>query len=172
MYAALHQVSLTSDGLFARGAITFGLFYADSEFVHGPALNEAYLLESRQAVYPRVILDDMAMQALHEGGSRDDVGFGDDPRLIVGDDGRPFVDYLRYMEYMTGEVDEVPDGLRRHRDQLRDALVTESQPREREKLLWLAAYHDHHVGHALDGQLRVDAGPPWRFRMADPDLAP
>src|SRR3954463_12012906 len=50
------QLVLGRQGMFARVAITFGLFYADPEFVHGPALNATYALESGAANYLRVIL--------------------------------------------------------------------------------------------------------------------
>jgi hypothetical protein len=172
MYAALHQLSLALNGLFARGAITFGPFYADADFVHGPALNEAHRLESKVAAYPRVILDDVAMQALREGPGRDEEFGTPDTRLMVCDDDWPFVDYLRYLEYVTLRRDDEVGGQRRHRERLRDALTAATEPQHRDKLLWLAAYHDHHVGRSGNGALLEGGGPPWRFRFADPDLAP
>lgn len=43
------------DGFLTRGAIVIGDLYHDEKIVFGPALNEAYRLESKVAIYPRVI---------------------------------------------------------------------------------------------------------------------
>lgn len=45
-------------GLFLRGGITLGKLYHNERIVFGPAMNEAYLLESGFAVYPRIIISD------------------------------------------------------------------------------------------------------------------
>ncbi|MDP2077073.1 MAG: hypothetical protein Q8J85_03435 [Sulfuricurvum sp.] len=47
-------------GMFIRGGITRGKIYHDNNMVFGPALNEAYKLESMKdkAIYPRIIIDE------------------------------------------------------------------------------------------------------------------
>jgi hypothetical protein len=138
MYAAFHQLVLAQAGLFARGAITFGPFYADEEFVNGPALNEAYKLESQAANYPRVIFSPSAMRALEETKDRDSL----DPHIRVGDDGVPFVDYLEYILYTTPD-EGVGDDFTRHRDQIRERLARhQGDVRVEQKYAWLASYHD------------------------------
>ena len=44
------------DGFLVRGAITIGDLYHDEHVVFGPALNQAYNLESKVSIYPRVII--------------------------------------------------------------------------------------------------------------------
>lgn len=44
-------------GFFFRGGVTIGDLFHDGHIVFGPALNQAYDLESKKAVYPRAILD-------------------------------------------------------------------------------------------------------------------
>lgn len=51
------QLGLAMEGFFLRGAVTIGLLFHDDEIVFGPALNRAYQLESKTAIYPRVLLD-------------------------------------------------------------------------------------------------------------------
>lgn len=46
---------LLEQGIFTRGAITKGLIFDDFQVVFGPAIVEAYILESEIAIYPRVI---------------------------------------------------------------------------------------------------------------------
>lgn len=48
---------LLSQKILCRGAIAFGKFIHTDKFLFGPALIEAYILESKAAMYPRVILD-------------------------------------------------------------------------------------------------------------------
>jgi len=47
---------LITRGILCRGAITYGKLIHTDEFLFGPALAEAYILESKAALYPRVIL--------------------------------------------------------------------------------------------------------------------
>lgn len=164
MYAAFHQLVLGQAGLFARGAITFGLFYADEEFVNGPALNEAYTLESQAANYPRVILAPAAMHALIEAEDRE----GLDPQICAGDDGVPFVDYLRYITYTTPDQG-IGDELERHRDQIREHLDRYAgNVRIEQKYSWLASYHDARA----PSDLRVRPGEQAAdFRILDPPRA-
>lgn len=50
---------LLRHGFFVRGAITQNLMYHTGQIAIGPALVRAYELESKVAIYPRVILDRM-----------------------------------------------------------------------------------------------------------------
>jgi hypothetical protein len=51
-------------GFWVRGSVTIGLLHHDTDVVFGPALNRAYLLESQQAKFPRIILDPEAPELL------------------------------------------------------------------------------------------------------------
>ena len=53
---ALEQSLLSQYGLLLRGGIAVGKPYQDNEVVYGPGLVKAYALESKYAVYPRVIM--------------------------------------------------------------------------------------------------------------------
>src|ERR1700722_5314673 len=63
---AAHLTALALHGYPARGAIAYGLFYADENLLYGPALNRAVALEKARAVYPRVVLDEAAARAARE----------------------------------------------------------------------------------------------------------
>src|SRR5690606_28453000 len=47
---------LVFQGILVRGAITYGKLIHTDKVLFGPALAEAYILESKAALYPRVIL--------------------------------------------------------------------------------------------------------------------
>lgn len=51
------QISLAQKGYLCRGGITRGRLIHTPTLLFGPAMVEAYTLESKAAVYPRVILD-------------------------------------------------------------------------------------------------------------------
>jgi len=48
---------MLSQGFLCRGAVSIGKFMHTDEYLFGPALVEAYLLESKAAQYPRITLD-------------------------------------------------------------------------------------------------------------------
>ena len=55
---AVMQLLTVSARFLLRGGITVGDIYHDDEAVFGPALNRAYELESKVAVYPRILVDE------------------------------------------------------------------------------------------------------------------
>ena len=56
-------MQLLSNGWLCRGAVSLGKLNHTDEYVFGPALIEAYLLESKAALYPRIILDRTVIDA-------------------------------------------------------------------------------------------------------------
>lgn len=44
-------------GYLLRGGLTYGDVYHDSDFIFGPAMNNAYDLESKSALYPRILIE-------------------------------------------------------------------------------------------------------------------
>lgn len=54
-------------GFWLRGAVTIGLLHHDEDIVFGPALNRAYELESRHAIFPRIILDPACAELFETG---------------------------------------------------------------------------------------------------------
>lgn len=51
-----------------RGGVTYGSIFHDQEFIFGPAMNCAYRLESKEAIYPRVIIDKSVLELRNEDG--------------------------------------------------------------------------------------------------------
>lgn len=62
---------LISRKILVRGAVSIGKFIHNDYYLFGPALVEAYTLESKAAMYPRVILDSSIIEASAKAKSRD-----------------------------------------------------------------------------------------------------
>lgn len=45
-------------GILFRGAVVIGDLYNDKIIIFGPAMLEAYELESKKAIYPRIIIEE------------------------------------------------------------------------------------------------------------------
>ena len=61
LQVALYNTSIlitkiASRGYLVRGGVSFGDAFVDDDGCFGPAVEEAYLLESKDAIYPRVLL--------------------------------------------------------------------------------------------------------------------
>lgn len=51
------QLELMAQGILVRGGITIGKLYHENGVIYGPAMNKAYEIESKDAIYPRVVVD-------------------------------------------------------------------------------------------------------------------
>lgn len=110
VYSALTSAASTFLAMLAgshvvRGGIDIGIGVEVSEGeIYGPALSRAYELESRIALYPRIILGDEIVKyiQIHRARSEDDVFSRMNKELAelcstlitIDDDGYPFLDYL------------------------------------------------------------------------------
>jgi hypothetical protein len=154
------QLELAMMGLFGRGGIAVGPFFADDTFLYGPALVDAYVTESKKAIYPRVLLHESAASfALAElerfGGGETEVHR---THLAIDRDGLPFVNYLASVYDEPGDVEAMLDN---HKIHIQSRLQQhQGDPHVHLKYEWLADYHDrfcranfpaHHRGDLLIG---------------------
>lgn len=159
--AAWLQLGLIEEGLFLRGALVLAPMHV-GEILFGPALVEAYELESERAVHPRVVLSERAAASQQiEGRARAGLAGA----LLQDDDGFAFVDYLTVLLEMAH--DDARPAIERHRDAVVKGLAEHrSKRRQWEKYRWVAEYHNAVVGEAFPGQdgLLVPAeDATWRF---------
>lgn len=54
--------NLTASGIFIRGGVTYGELYHKESVCFGPAMIKAYKLESEEAIYPRIVVDEVAIK--------------------------------------------------------------------------------------------------------------
>jgi len=86
---------------FLRGAIVFGDICHTRELIFGPAIIQAYKMERKLAVWPRVVVDPQLIGLLSEENRQ----YVFDIMLSKDVNELPFVDYLRYI-FLSKVVEE------------------------------------------------------------------
>jgi hypothetical protein len=146
------QVNLVAEGVLIRGGVTIGEAYERSPLLFGPAMNRGYLLESKTAVFPRIVVGEEMIEALkiyppvrlQQHSFADERGYLESMTRRSRHGGR-FLDYLAYAA-REGEPEEYVSLLGQHRDLiLRGAALPQSDTRTRTKYRWLTAYHNDAV---------------------------
>lgn len=151
--AAWLQLALIIGGIASRGGIDVGPFYADEEFLYGPALNRAYLLESLDAQWPRIVLGDAALARMKAESATGDMGTYR-AMLVRDEDERIFVNYLGDLPYTWEELDETLKPLQYHRELISAKLVAHKGDTKLEaKYTWMAAFHNWTVQERLTQDL-------------------
>lgn len=160
------QAKLAERGIFLRGGMTVDDIHMSARMVFGPGLVRAYELESSLAIYPRIVIDPGAIQALFENPAmrgHDDVE--DDLEYIdnlvrQGEDGFYFVDYLKACRSELNNPGEgFPLKLREHAAFITEAAAKFGQlTSAKQKYLWLARYHNAVVSETPDAgdDCRID----------------
>ena len=150
------SIECVNQGILIRGGMTIGPVHvglAGKGPIFGNAMVRAYEIEENEAVYPRIMIDEDAIEAyLTDNSLWQDGEFDADEaelarRLIrVSEDGSYFLDYLNAAG--PGEFDEGVVGqfafLQRHRDVIIEGL-TSADAKARRKLAWLANYHNRFI---------------------------
>lgn len=143
------------EGILIRGAVTIDRMHVGRDLegpVFGPGLVKAYQMEEREAVYPRIIIDEAVMERFpkdkalwKEGHSKAQethyVG-----NLVKSDEaGLAFVDYLRAIKTEAGDYGEYLQFLNRHAELTRQGLSAATRREVRRKYSWLRNYHNRQV---------------------------
>lgn len=141
------QLAFLQEGLIARGAVAVGPFYADAEFIHGPALERAVELEKHTAESPRVILDETASTIARRSLTGEYGGSMTAPwreQLLVDSEGIVFVDYLSTLtDYEVDDPEDWRPDLERHKALIERSLGEfTGNERVMAKYRWLAGYHN------------------------------
>lgn len=101
------QVALVRNEMLCRGAVVRGKLFHTSKILFGPAMNDVYILESRVANYPRVILEESIINtgalahAKHHGEEFERESI---LKLLSRDgDGLYYIDYLTKVPYQSSK---------------------------------------------------------------------
>jgi hypothetical protein len=136
------QFDLLTDGILVRGGLAIGELYWDDHEIFGPALIDAYDLENKMAVHPRIVLDAVVSDYLRKG-TAEFVSFN--YRRQESDD-TWFVDYLGFYSAMLApNMILNKTGFHKPFEVFRSHIVDnlakfQSTERVQAKHLWLANY--------------------------------
>lgn len=170
------QYRLAGCGVFLRGGVAIGEIFHKPPYVFGPAFNCAYELESRHAIYPRILVDRDVLEVhsktpiLRGGHHTREYDVRSVRELLAKDDrGMWFIDYLRVAGTEIYDCAEYLGYLAAHRDQIVNAQKThEHDARVRAKYQWLTVYHNR-VVEATAGDdrttLRIGRPASWSSRI-------
>ena len=141
------QYRLALQGWFVRGGLTMGKFFMDDLAVFGPALVDAYLLESKFARDPRIILSNSVLGLVRSHLQYYGSGF-DSPQnesILIDADGRAFVNYLHNaVEDREPDDTNILKEMNIHKAYVEDRLLKHrANPVVWAKYRWVASYHDY-----------------------------
>lgn len=150
------MIECVAAGILLRGGMTIGPVHIGTDGkgpIFGEAMVRAYEIEEREAVYPRIMIDEALVNKYVS-----DPGLWQDGALnayeacltinfiAISDDGSYFLDYLRAAG--PGEFDDGVAGqfefLRRHQSLVVEGLDIDALA-VRRKYVWLANYHNRFV---------------------------
>lgn len=142
------QLDLACYGILIRGGLSIGLLYHDGNIVYGPAMNEAYYLESKCAIYPRIIInkediiEGICKTRAEQNTMEQDIKYVMSC-LKVDDDERFYLDILRQHQELGDWGDEYYNWLVNIRKTIVSGLNQYSNsPRIYKKYNWLKKYYN------------------------------
>lgn len=158
------QVQCVGSGVVIRAGIAIGDAHVGLDGkgpVFGPAMVRAYEIETHEAIYPRIVVDEAAYERfLADARLRsEDHGIEEEARYVnkllrVDGDGVRFVDYLVASESEFDDTAGYFTFLEDHAKLVRVKLA-ETEGRVRAKFEWLADYHNDVIQSILSD---IDAG--------------
>lgn len=152
------QSELIDFDIIIRGGVSVGDIYMSGGRVFGPGLIQAYELESKYALYPRIIIDPRLIQEHKTGKFLKAKWHSVEDELVIfgrllrqGDDGMWFIDYVAAFEGELDEHEMYPIFLRRHREVILAGAQNHSQLNSiLSKFVWMANYHNQIISNLDD----------------------
>ncbi len=146
------QMQCIYAGVLIRGGLTVGNIHLGPNSVgpiFGPAMVRAFEIESQEAIYPRIVIDDAAYEEflnneslrLHDHSIDEEKSYVD-KLLRKGEDGTLFIDYLVGARRNVDRPPQYIQFLEQHANLIRHGLRAFSAGSVRKKYLWLAHYHN------------------------------
>lgn len=139
-------------GYKPRGGITKGQFYIDEIFVWGPALVDAYLIESKQAIYPRIVIDEKIINEAREHLRN---------QLIYKDEDEKMC--LNYLKSFGGNreawIKDIEEMLRSVNQEIRKLQEDKKNKKIMDKLIWLKEFEEKNLQFWMKKNENVDNTP-------------
>lgn len=130
----LLQHALWSRGIqvWIRGGIAIGNLYCEQREVFGPALVEAYTLESTRAKYPRIVMTEQTyIQGIANTDNKQDISF-----IFQTHSDLRMVESLKYFSMYEPDFTRLITSVEK-------AIQEETNPNVREKYIWIKENYRH-----------------------------
>ena len=141
------QMDMMANGVLVRGGVTVGQLCHNDSIVYGPAMVEAYELESKAAIYPRVVINnkifETAVMYPHNSPEEDleyILDLCDQDR-----DGLWYVDFLRQQQEVEYEYDFAKALITIKKIIINEIEKNKSKPNVWMKYQWLKNYYNEVV---------------------------
>lgn len=161
------QIDCLNSRILVRGAMTIGHMHLGIGFdgpVFGPGLVQAYEMEDREVVFPRIAVHEDVLTRHREDSSlwREGHDYEDEARhlsnlLREDESGLHFIDYLpASLSELDYDYLEWLPFLHRHKEMVERGLSTSPNATVRRKFSWLRNYHNGVIDETLS-KLEQDA---------------
>lgn len=135
------SMELANRGFLTRGGVAIGKLVHNDEVIFGPALVDAYDLESKTSKYPRIIINDEVIKKglQHHSDNHTEEDEKDYIMEIVTKDNDGYY-YIDYIQKASSEFDDMEYDLYRYIDNLKRNFFSNyhnEDEKVREKLNWL-----------------------------------
>jgi hypothetical protein len=141
------QLDMMQKGILMRGGITVGELCHNDNIVYGPAMVEAYDLETKVAIYPRVVISEKVFETAKQypqNSPEEDMEWIDGLRKQDWD-GQWYVDFLRQHQEVEYEYDYFTALHTIKALILGEIAKNQSKPSVRMKYQWLKNYYNEAV---------------------------
>lgn len=166
------QANLLARNVLIRGALTIGFINVDDGLIFGPALAKAHLMEEKEAIYPRILVDPDVITLLESCPvlrAHDD--FKEEMQYLESTiqndaDGKLFLNYLDWLNENADDNAQHVEFLVEHRRQIaRRRMELDGSPlepdiklRRAEKIEWMHRLHNKHVKTLKPEVVREEGG--------------
>lgn len=145
-----YQLNMVLKEYFVRGGISNDFYYGDSDFAYGPALIEAYSLESNIAIYPRIILSEAMVDLIAKQLNyyAEDIFAPQYHHVMKDEDNKCFLNYLVLLHEIYEEDEDCQSYIQKiheHKQIVESKLcMFKGESKLYSKYEWVAQYHNYY----------------------------
>ncbi len=115
--------------------------------IFSSALVDAYKLESKNAIYPRILIHESVVRKLTHDADLSGLN-----AVVKQDaDGLAFLDYLEYISECD-DFDGMYEYMKRHKESVLQNINGPLSPEVKQKYLWVARYHNQKVSESFSDE--------------------
>lgn len=141
------QLTFIKSDVYIRGAISLSELFMNENIVLGPALIEAYKLESEKAIYPRIILSQNMVKVIeeHMGYYADHKTSPQNQTFLIDVDGFYFINYLfiLFFDNQYSDIQIKKELLEHKKSIIRNLEKFKNNFKLFDKYSWSAKYHNY-----------------------------